>query len=74
MSYAARDSELIVRLFGKGMVERWRPAQRLYDRANVRRAQFKFYPGVGHEVTPEIRNDITAMFRKALGTQSRSTR
>ena len=64
-SYSPRDSELIRCLFGETLLKRWRSAKRLYDRAGVRRAQFKVYPG-GHEVTSEMRKDILDTFRKAI--------
>jgi hypothetical protein len=64
-SYSVRDSELISCLFGRTMLERWRSAKRLYDRAGMRHAQFKVYPG-GHEVTSKMRKDILDTFREAL--------
>jgi len=65
-SFSDADSELINRRFGTTLVARWWPAQRLYHAAEVKDVQFKLYHGVGHEVTPEMWNDILDTFRKAL--------
>jgi hypothetical protein len=55
----------VVRAFGKTPVARWTAAQRLYQRAKLD-AKFQLYPGVAHEVTPEMRRDIEAAFAAAL--------
>lgn len=64
-SFSAADEALILRKLGKTPVARWDAAKRLYDAAQLR-ATFKLYPGVGHEVTPEMAADIEAAFAAAM--------
>ncbi len=56
-SFSEADTEFIKRRFGETPIERWGLAQRLYRAAKMD-AQFKTCPGVGHWVTPEMREDI----------------
>ena len=51
----------IFRLFGTNQVLRWPKYQELYDRAGCH-AQFVMYPGVGHNLTPQMLSDIRAFF------------
>ncbi len=67
-SFSDADSTLINRRFGDTLVARWWPAQRLYNVAGLKRTEFKLYHGVGHEMTPEMWNDILSAFRTALST------
>jgi hypothetical protein len=55
----------VIQRFGKTPVARWPAAQRLYEAAQLR-ARFALYPGVGHNVTPEMSADTEALFRAAL--------
>lgn len=64
-SYSDADAKLINRLYGETLVKRWGQAERLYHAAGVN-ARFKLYPGVGHEMTPVMWNDLMDTFRKAL--------
>jgi dienelactone hydrolase len=64
-SFTATDETLIMQKFGKTPVDRWNAAERLYAEAKLR-ATFKLYPGVGHEVTPEMVADIEAAFAAAM--------
>lgn len=64
-SFSATDEALVMRAFGKTPVARWPAAQRLYQRAKLD-AKFQLYPGVAHEVTPEMRRDLEAAFAAAL--------
>jgi pimeloyl-ACP methyl ester carboxylesterase len=70
-NFSAADEKLINRLFGQSGVVKcggepgktvdrwWGPAERLYQTAGLKRAQFERpYPGVKHEVVPDMRNAI----------------
>lgn len=46
-------------------VARWDAAKRFYAAAQLR-ATFKLYPGVAHEVTPEMASDVEAAFAAAM--------
>jgi dienelactone hydrolase len=65
-SFSDADSALINHRFGDKLVARWWPAQRLYNSAGLEHVEFKIYHGVGHEITPEMWNDILNTFCKAL--------
>ncbi|HML14032.1 MAG TPA: hypothetical protein VK456_12050 [Xanthobacteraceae bacterium] len=64
-SFSDADAKLINRKFGKTLVARWCPAQRLYDRAGMQ-ARFRLYDGK-HEITPAMFGDMVDTFRMALG-------
>ena len=48
-------------------VTRWKEAERLY-RGKGLDARFKLYPGVGHEISREMQDDINAFFVGATRT------
>jgi pimeloyl-ACP methyl ester carboxylesterase len=60
-SFSKADESLIFQQFGSSPVTRWKDAERLY-RGNGLDARFKLYPGVGHEVSREMQDDIDAFF------------
>ena len=64
-SFTADDETLIMREFGKTPVDRWESSKRLYAAAKLH-ATFKLYPGVAHELTPEMMSDIEATFAAAM--------
>jgi dienelactone hydrolase len=64
-SFSKADEELVFRRFGKTPVGRWGAAERLYREQKLD-ARFKLYPGVAHQVTPEMEADIEAFFAEAL--------
>jgi dienelactone hydrolase len=64
-SFTAADEALVMQRFGKTPVARWDAAKRLYAQAKLR-ATFTLYPGVAHQVAPEMAADIEAAFAAAL--------
>jgi dienelactone hydrolase len=62
-SYEDQDKDLIFELFGKTPVERWDASKALY-RENKLNAEFRLYPGVKHTITPQMRDDLLAFFRR----------
>lgn len=62
-SYDEEDKQLIFSLLGKTPVERWDAARTMYREAGLN-AEFKLYPGVKHTVSPAMREDIAAFFKK----------
>lgn len=59
--YDAKDRELIHKLFGLTPVERWPKAEKLYQLAQMN-ATFRLYPGIGHEMTLQMRDDVIKFF------------
>ncbi|MBX3166509.1 MAG: hypothetical protein KF760_03815 [Candidatus Eremiobacteraeota bacterium] len=59
--YDAEERALVHRLFGLTPVERWPKAEKLYQLAQMN-ALFRLYPGVGHEMTPAMRDDVIKFF------------
>ncbi len=43
------------------MGARWESCKRIYESQGVN-AEFRTYPGIGHEITPEIKADILSFF------------
>lgn len=58
-----KSKDLVLELLGKLPVDRWETSKTLYAQAKLN-AQFRLYPNIKHEVTPEIREDIRAFFLK----------
>ena len=61
-SFSKADEALVFRLFGPTPVARWKKAEDLYAKAGLD-ARFVLYPGVAHEVTPDMDADVTKFFR-----------
>lgn len=59
--YDPGERDLVHRLFGLTPVERWPKAEKLYQLAQMQ-AVFRLYPGVGHEMTTEMRDDVIRFF------------
>ena len=66
-SFSKADESLISQRFGSSPVTRWKEAERLY-RGKGLDARFKLYPGVGHEISREMQDDINAFFVGATRT------
>jgi dienelactone hydrolase len=64
-SFSKADETLVFGLFGKTPVSRWKKAEELYRSAGMN-ARFALYPGVGHEVTKEMDEDVAKFFEGAL--------
>jgi pimeloyl-ACP methyl ester carboxylesterase len=65
-AYENEDREVILPLFGSTPIERWAAAKTFYSQAGLN-AEFKLYPGVGHTVTNEMRQDVRAFLQKYAG-------
>ena len=59
--YDAGERGLVHRLFGLTPVERWPKVEKLYQLAQMN-ATFRLYPGVAHEMTPDMRADVVKFF------------
>ena len=59
--YDSSERALVHRLFGLTPVERWPKVEKLYQLAQMN-AEFRLYPGVGHEMTAEMRGDVSKFF------------
>jgi pimeloyl-ACP methyl ester carboxylesterase len=64
-SFSKTDEETVFRLFGPTPVARWKKAEGLYAKAGLD-ARFVLYPGVAHEVTPEMDADVVQFFKERL--------
>ena len=62
-AYDKTESELVTGLFGKTPVERWPKTVELYRQEKLN-ATFKLYPGVGHQMNKEMRDDMVAFLEK----------
>jgi hypothetical protein len=51
---------------GAVFVEEFLAVEDIYDEAGLVNTQFKLYPGVGHEVTDEMRGDVLRFFREVM--------
>ena len=58
-AYENEDRAVIIPLFGPTPMDRWETAKSIYSRAGLN-ARFKLYPGVGHTVTTQMREDVRA--------------
>jgi dienelactone hydrolase len=67
-SFSVADEALIMRRFGKTPVGRWDAARRLYESAGLQ-AQYRLYRGVGHQLSPDMKADVEALFRAALAAR-----
>ena len=65
-SYDEEDRELIFPLLGQKPVDRWAAAREMYTAAGLN-AEFKLYPGIGHTITLDMRNDILAFLKRHAG-------
>lgn len=64
--YSIQERELVFRLLGKQMMpDRWENCIEIYQENGVN-AVFKTYQGVGHEQTPEIKDEILEFFIRNL--------
>jgi predicted esterase len=66
-SYDAVDRELVNRLFGDTPVARWPQAQAIYA-AEGCAAEFVTYPGVGHNFTSKMLDDVKRFFYPRAGS------
>jgi dienelactone hydrolase len=64
-SFTAEDEALLMKQFGTTPVARWDASRRLYEVAKLR-ATFKLYPGVAHQISQEMAEDVEAAFAAAM--------
>ncbi len=68
-AYDEVDAELVRGLIGvKMMPDRWRVSQSIYKALGIP-AQFVTYENTGHEITPEMIDDIVAFFKANSGNE-----
>lgn len=65
-SFSKEAEDLVMGRFGRTLTARWEVARNLFARKGLA-ARFKRYPGVAHEVTAEIQEDIAHFFEARLG-------
>ena len=64
-AYENQDRAVIVPLFGETPIKRWESARAFYALAGMN-AEFKLYPGAGHEIVPEMREDVRVFFEQHM--------
>jgi predicted esterase len=64
-AYENQDRAVIVPLFGETPLQRWESARAFYALAGMN-AEFKLYPGAGHEIVPEMRDDVRVFFEEHM--------
>lgn len=64
-SYEHEDAELLNKLFGDNLIERWEIAEKIYKNmgANV---NFELYSGIGHRPSLKSIKDTKRLFKKAI--------
>ncbi|MDM7923417.1 MAG: hypothetical protein QUS14_14055 [Pyrinomonadaceae bacterium] len=62
-AYDARESSLVINLFGRTPVERFPHTEKLYKAAGLN-VEFKLYPKTGHQMSKEMRDDQFAFMKK----------
>ena len=67
-SFSKADELIISRHFGTDLQQRLRAAQKAYERSRLN-AEFRLYPGLGHEISIDVRNDIGAFFASSMSQQ-----
>jgi hypothetical protein len=64
--YSIQEREQVFQLLGKQMMpDRWENCIEIYQQQGVN-AVFKTYQGIGHEQTPEIKDEILAFFKDKM--------
>lgn len=64
-AYENEDRAIILPMFGETPIERWATARAMYAHARMN-AEFKLYPGAGHEIVPAMREDVRAFLEKHM--------
>ena len=64
-AYDDTQREIITDVLGDDMSVRWESCRTIYESQGIH-AEFHTYPGVGHEITPEIKADVLSFFSKHL--------
>lgn len=64
-SFSSEDEKSVMELFGNKPVDRWPRAKDLYTDLGMH-ASFKIYPGVTHEVTRDMREDVIRFFGSVM--------
>jgi hypothetical protein len=69
--YSKKERKAVFRVLGKRMMpDRWAKSQALYKASGLN-TEFKTYPGIGHEINEQVRQDLIAFYRKVLSSSSR---
>ena len=66
--YSESDQRLVFDLFGEAPGERWYTAEKIY-RFMGARAEFRLYPGSGHEVSDRMNEDVGRFFMQVLAQE-----
>jgi pimeloyl-ACP methyl ester carboxylesterase len=66
-SFSKTDEEIIFSHFGADLQQRWAAAEAAYRHSRLK-AQFKVYPGVGHQITDYMRTDVETFLASAIRT------
>jgi hypothetical protein len=62
---AEEDRDLVHSLFGQTQRERWSAAEEVYRHVGIN-AEFRLYPGTGHEISSEMWRDTIRFLNEAL--------
>ena len=65
-AFGDEERRIITRVLGSNMFGRWQPSQDVYRQQGCSAVIFRTYPGVGHQYTNEIIQDIFAFFRSNM--------
>jgi len=67
--YAPEDRDLVLQYFGNNMTRRWQIIEDMFKSVGSQ-ARFILYPGVGHEMTDEMLNDVKTFFSEQMARSS----
>lgn len=64
--FAKEDEDLVMRVFGRTVQERWAVCRKIYSEEKFANAEFVLYPGAGHKVTEAMTAGMLKFFRSIL--------
>jgi len=67
-AFNEEERQIVIKILGSEMKKRWEISKEIYNHFEIP-AQMVMYKGVGHEITPEMENDIINFFRLNAGEE-----
>ena len=67
------ERRLTAKVFGSNSQERWETAIHVYEEQGCSAVTYNMYPGVGHEITNQIQNDILEFLGRTIGVTVTTT-
>lgn len=61
-AFEEEDEDLIMKIFGTSLQERWEKCRKVYEENNFTKTKFTLYPGVDHKITNQMKEDLVKFF------------